>query len=240
MTDGASAALTVPRADRLRSRSRIRRMGPIALLGLWALWQTGAAAAGGDSAYAANRPAAEPDPIAAPRAHDPTALLDRLMSLLGQRRRGEVSFTEHDTLRVLTHPMVSSGVLIYVAPDHLEKRTLQPRKSTLILDHGTLMVSAGGRSYHLELSDYPQIAPYVQAIADTLSGNRAALERLFQVDFAGTLAHWTLTLTPRAGQHSPIRRIRIEGTQAELQLIVIEQTHGERSQLILGPPPANP
>ena len=163
--------------------------------------------------------------------------LDRLMALLAQRRHGEVTFVERDDLRVLTRPLVSSGLLIYDAPDHLEKRTLEPRPSTFILDHGELTVTQGHRTDHLALSAYPRIAPYVQAIADTLAGNRAGLERLFQVRFAGTLAHWRLTLVPRRARRSGIRHIRITGSRADLATVAIVERNGDRSLMRLGPAP---
>ena len=56
------------------------------------------------------------------------------MRLLAQRRHGEVPYSETDYLELLDRPLKSSGVLIYDAPDHLEKRTLRPRKETVILD----------------------------------------------------------------------------------------------------------
>ena len=163
--------------------------------------------------------------------------LERLMALLAQRRHGEVPFVERDQLSVLTRPLVSSGVLIYDAPDHLEKRTLEPHPGTFILDQGELTVIQGDRTYHLELSAYPRIAPYVQAIADTLAGNRAGLERLFQVRFAGTLAHWTLTLVPRQARHSRIRRIRIAGSRAALASVAIIERNGDRSLMLIGAAP---
>ena len=168
------------------------------------------------------------------------ASLDRLMRLLAERRHGEVTFVERDFLSVLSRPLVSSGVLIYEAPDHLEKRTLKPRPGAFILDHGELTVTRGDRAYHFELSAYPQIAPYVQAIADTLAGNRTALERLFTVRFEGSLARWTLTLEPRKGHASRIRRIRIAGARADIRTIRIAQVNGDHSITTLGPPPASP
>ena len=51
--------------------------------------------------------------------------LDQLMSSLAQRQHGEVSFAETDYLAILDRPVKSSGVLLYQAPAHLEKRTLQ-------------------------------------------------------------------------------------------------------------------
>ncbi len=160
------------------------------------------------------------------------------MALLAQRQHGEVTFVEEDHLTVLTRPLKSSGVLIYDAPGHLEQRTLKPHRITLVLDHGALTVIRGGHTYHIELSAHRQIAPYIDAVSDTLSGNRAALERLFQVRFEGRLARWTLTLRPREARSSHIRRIRIEGARADIRSIGIVKSNGDHSQMTLGPAPA--
>ena len=168
----------------------------------------------------------------------PGTSLDRLMRLLAQRRHGEVTFVERDTLAVLTRPLVSSGLMIYDAPDHLEKRTLEPRPGSLILDHGELTVKRGDRTYHLSLNDYPQVAPYVDAIADTLSGDRAALERLFELKFAGSLAQWTLTLRPLDPRRSRIQLILIQGARDDIRTVRIFQTNGDHSRMTFGPPPA--
>lgn len=190
------------------------RVPALCLLAAWVLWQGAAAAA------------------------VPGTPLDRLMTLLAQRKHGEVTFVERETLAVLSRPLVSSGVMIYDAPDHLEKRTLEPRPSSLILDHGELTVKRGDRTYQLDLNDYPQVAPYVDAIADTLSGNRVALERLFKVSFAGSLAQWTLTLRPLAQHRSPILLILIQGSRDDIRTVRIFQTNGDHSRMTLGPPPA--
>ena len=173
---------------------------------------------------------------AAPAA--PGAPLERLMALLAQRKHGEATFIERDYLTVLTRPLSSSGVLIYDAPDHLEKRTLKPHRITLVFDHGALSATRGGHTYHIDLSAHRQIAPYIEAVSDTLSGNRAALERLFRVSFAGTLARWTLTLRPRQARSSHLRRIRIDGARADIRSVDLLKTNGDHSRMILGPAPA--
>lgn len=176
---------------------------------------------------------------AAAAAAPPTGnTLERLMALLARRKHGEVTFVEHDYLSVLTRPLSSSGVLIYDGPDHLEKRTLAPHRSILVIDHGVLTASRGRRTYHIDLSAYPPIASYVNAVSYTLAGNRAALDRLFKVRLQGSLERWRLTLRPRHGQRSHIRRIRIEGARADIRSVSILKTNGDHSIMTLGPPPA--
>jgi hypothetical protein len=173
--------------------------------------------------------------VAAAAATQPT--LDDLMRLLAQRKHGEVSYVEKDYLAVLERPLTSSGVLIYDAPDHLEKRTLKPKEESVVLDHGVLTVQRGHRTYHLDLSSYPQVAPYVEAIRATMAGDRAALEHLFNVSFSGTLQHWDLGLAPLDRKIArAVRGIRIEGSQADVRSVQIEKPNGDRSLMTLGAP----
>ena len=162
--------------------------------------------------------------------------LDGLMQRLAQRTHGHVTFVEKKYLSTLARPLQSSGELFYDAPDRLEKRSLVPRRESLVLEHGTLHLQLGHRERTLALADYPDIAPLIDSIRATLAGDRAALERTFRVEFTGPLSQWQLLLTPRdaAVAHS-VRRIRIDGTEQQLREVEIVQPDGDRSVMTLGP-----
>ena len=163
--------------------------------------------------------------------------VQQLMSLLAQHTQGEVQFTETDYLRMLDRPVKSSGVLVYRAPDHLEKRTLAPKKAAMILDGDQLTVQRGHRTYHVQVSAHPQAAPYVDAIRDTLAGNEAGLEKVFQVALTGTRAAWQLQLVPLDEQAArKVRRVTIAGDAAAMRSIEILQADGDRSVMLLQPP----
>jgi hypothetical protein len=166
----------------------------------------------------------------------PAPLLDELLKLLAARQHGHVAFTEVQQLAVLERPLESSGELEYEAPDRLVKRTLRPKAETLTLDHGVLSAQRGHRTYVLELRAYPQVVPFVESIRATLAGDRAMLERLFNVGFDGTLAGWTLRLVPRdAALAAAVQDIRISGERAAIHTVEIRQSDGDRSLLTLGP-----
>ena len=161
----------------------------------------------------------------------------QLMSLLAQRKQGEVKFTETDYLQVLDQPVKSAGVLVYRAPDHLEKRTLQPRKESMILQGDELTVQRGQRTYRMQVSAHPQAAPYVDAIRDTLAGNEAALEKVFKVGFTGTRDEWKLELVPLDREAArKVRRVEIEGGRDVIHSVEILQADGDRSVMMLGAP----
>jgi Outer membrane lipoprotein carrier protein LolA-like len=166
-----------------------------------------------------------------------TSTLDQVMALLAQRQQGEVRYVEEDEFKMLDAPVKSAGVLIYRAPDHLEKRTLEPKAQSLTLDGERLTVQRGHRTYRVDLSAYPQMRPFIDSIRDTLAGNEAALERLFKVTFTGTLPSWRLELVPRAERVADkVSRVRIAGARDEIRSVEIEQTDGDRSVMTLLPP----
>jgi len=161
--------------------------------------------------------------------------LDRLMAILAERTNGHVSFVEQDYLAVLDRPVEASGELLYSRPDRLEKRTLAPRPANLILEKGNITIQAGRRKRVLALRDYPQIAPFIESIRATLAGDRAALEQVFQLNFEGNLARWTLALVPReAKMQGIVREIRIEGAGDTLHIVEIRQADGDRSVMTIG------
>jgi hypothetical protein len=162
--------------------------------------------------------------------------LDDVMNLLAMRQHGRVEFVEQHFLAVLKHPIESSGELRYDAPDRLEKRTLLPHPETLVLSGGVLTVERGHGRRVMDLHAYPQVQPFVESIRATLAGDRKALERLFHLDFSGTVSRWSLTLVPLDPQvkHS-VSQVRIDGMGDQLLKVEIRQPDGDHSLMTLRP-----
>ncbi|MDP9008193.1 MAG: outer membrane lipoprotein carrier protein LolA [Pseudomonadota bacterium] len=162
--------------------------------------------------------------------------LDEIMGLLAMRQHGRVEFIEQQFLSVLNHPIESSGELRYDAPDRLEKRTLKPRAETLVLTGGVLTVERAHSRHVMDLHAYPQIQPFVESIRATLAGDRSALERLFHLDFTGSVARWTLTLVPLESKvKQSVSQVRIDGARDQLLKVEIRQPDGDRSLMTLRP-----
>ena len=159
----------------------------------------------------------------------------QLMALLAARRSGTVTFVARTYAAGLTRPLVSSGMLRFRAPDHLEQRTLKPAPSELILNGEHMTVRRDGETHQLNLRAYPDVAVYVDALRETLGGHGRALRRLFAIGWHGTLAHWQLTLRPiQAGAR--VRQIRLAGAGANIQRIEILAPRGARTVLRLSRP----
>ena len=166
---------------------------------------------------------------------DESAVFGELLVLLAERRHDHVTFTEVQQLAILDRPLHSSGELLYDAPDRLEKRTLEPRREDLLLEHGMLSIDRDHHRRSVALRDFPQAVPLVESLRATLAGDRAALARYFTVQFSGTLAHWTLELTPTdAALKRSVQHIVITGETDRIRTVQIRQSDGDTSTLTIG------
>ncbi|VWD64156.1 acyltransferase [Burkholderia lata] len=171
----------------------------------------------------------------------PAWTLDRLMSTLAQHKSGRATFTETKYLSIATQPVESSGELVFVAPDHLEKHTLNPKPEHLVVDGDMLTVERNNRKYTLALARYPELGAFIDSIRATLAGNRFALEQVYKVALAGRGDDWTLTLTPLDSRMlKVVSTITLDGTRDVLRSVAIRQADGDRSVMRLQPVPANP
>jgi hypothetical protein len=162
--------------------------------------------------------------------------LDQVMGLLAMHKHGRVEFIEQNFLAVLKRPIESSGEMSYDAPDRLEKRTVKPRAESLLLTGSTLTVERAHSRRVMDLHAYPQVLPFIESIRATLAGDRAALERLFHLDFTGSVARWSLTLVPlETKMKQSVAQVRIDGAGDQLLKIEIRQPDGDRSLMTLRP-----
>jgi len=164
--------------------------------------------------------------------------LESLLALLAHTPHGPQTFTETQHLAVLDKPLVSSGELIYEPPDYLEKRTVKPRALSLSARGDVLTVQKGRRSHVVQMKDFPQAAPFIEGIRATLAGDRQGLEKHFSLSMSGSLDDWELQLTPLDPQQpGGVRQIRIRGHGGQLDRVDTLQSDGDRSELLIGPPP---
>ncbi|WGY68036.1 outer membrane lipoprotein carrier protein LolA [Burkholderia cepacia] len=162
--------------------------------------------------------------------------LDRLMSTLAQHKSGRATFTETKYLSIATQPVESSGELVFVAPDHLEKHTLSPKPEHLVVDGDMLTVERNNRKFTLALARYPELGAFIDSIRATLAGNRFALEQVYKVALAGHGDDWTLTLTPLDSRMlKVVSTITLDGTRDVLRSVAIRQADGDHSVMRLQP-----
>jgi len=168
-------------------------------------------------------------------AHAEDWTLDRLMSELAQHRSGRAAFTETKYLSIAAQPIESSGELVFVAPDHLEKHTQKPKPEDVVVDGDKVTLTRNGQTQTFSLESYPELGTLIGSIRATLSGNRSALEQAYKMAVAGSDEDWSLTLTPLDPRIQNISSIALGGSRGELRSVAIQQADGDRSLMRIRP-----
>jgi len=158
--------------------------------------------------------------------------LEQLMAAFGQIKSAEARFMERKYLSLLNAPLESSGTLVYVAPDRLEKRTLLPKPESFVIDRGELTIEGvpGQRRRTMRIQNYPELAAFVESIRATLAGDVQTLRRFYDVRLEGSADDWKLILRPTAQRmQRAIKNITLGGSNAKLHTVEIEEADGDRS-----------
>lgn len=158
--------------------------------------------------------------------------IDRLMQTLARTKVSRATFVEHKHIAMLDAPVRSSGELFFTAPDRLERRTLKPREESVVLQGDTLTMTRGERQTVLRLQDHPAIAALTESVRSTLAGDRAALERHYQLTLGGNEARWSLLLQPREARlRGWVLEIRIDGEYGQVRTVETLQSDRDRTVL---------
>ncbi len=156
------------------------------------------------------------------------------MQTLSQVKSASGQFSERKTMRMLSEPLVTSGTLLYLAPDQVQKITVLPQRERVAVRGDTVTIEGAQdeRSRTLSLSDYPEIGGIVEGIRATLSGDLPTLRRFYAIELDGTAADWRLVLQPTAAKLQKfVKQIRIAGSGNKVQTVETEDGDGDLSQM---------
>ena len=157
--------------------------------------------------------------------------LEQLAAQLGKPAVVRGEFVQQKFLRALEKPLTSRGAFV-LAKGHgllwLLKTPLQ--QDYRIDEQGIARREAGGWQAIPQRSASAQQNRLFLAV---LGGDSSGLQRDFELALQGDAQHWQLTLTPRALLLKQIfNSIRIDGG-ALVQRIVLNETQGDRTELLL-------
>ena len=175
---------------------------------------------------------AAPGDPAWPAEPSPQWGVESLMMQFSEVQHSQARFVERKYLKVLKAPLELSGTLTYARPGRLEKRTLKPRPETLTIVDNQLTLENPARNERrvLKLQDYPVLWGFIESIRATLGGDIKVLQRFYRVELEGAPAKWRIYLVPRERKmNEVISLIRIDGSQARIDTIEVQETRGDRS-----------
>ena len=160
--------------------------------------------------------------------------ITQLMQSLRQVKSASGQFTERKTMRMLSEPLIASGILLYLAPDQVQKITVLPQRERIAVRGDTVTIDGGQdeRSRTLSLSDYPEIGGIIEGIRATLAGDLPTLSRFYTVRLEGNATDWRLVLQPTAPKLQKIvKSIRIAGKGNKIHTVETEDDDGDLFQM---------
>ncbi len=164
--------------------------------------------------------------------------LPKLMSDMRSVRSASGHFVELKFEHLLNQPLQTSGTLIFVAPDRLQKQTVVPTPSRLTVEGDHLTVEQGGKVQVLSLAEVPELGALVASIRATLAGDQGALTRYYTATLSGSAADWSLLLEPRdARLRELLTMIRIVGEGNTVRSIETVERDGDRTEMTITPDP---
>jgi hypothetical protein len=166
--------------------------------------------------------------------------LDELMRQRAQVQSGRAKFTELRQTAGSNSSDKATGVLIYRAPDHLERQTLTPYQETAVVKNDRITlefeVTQGVMSRReFALAQVPGMRPFFIALRALMAGDAEALQRAFRVEMQGTAADWKMKLLPRDGADQPVRDIQVVGRNDEIRGVDLRQKNGDIMRTTLIP-----
>ena len=162
--------------------------------------------------------------------------LAQLTQLLASKRSGEATFVEKREVSVLDRTVMTSGRLSFEAPDTFVRENLKPQRERVAVVGNMLTMSRGDRSRSVALDSLPEASVIIEAIRGTLTGNRDALQKLFETNVSGNAERWSLELVPRdARLRAQVATVRVSGRQAEVREMLVVMPDGDRSTMTIEP-----
>jgi len=160
--------------------------------------------------------------------------LARLMSEFAQVQTSRAKYSEIRRVAALRQPIMLSGTLYYSRPDRIEKQQILPFRETVHVEREQLTVEREGKTRTVALAGAPPLAALIESLRATLAGDRAELERLYEVRLEGPRERWSLKLTPRDTEIANlIRSIRFAGSGPRVSRVEFLEPGGDSSVMTI-------
>jgi hypothetical protein len=164
--------------------------------------------------------ASEPHPLTL------DALLERFKQMPGLEAR----FREEKRIALLAAPLISEGMLYFAPPARLARHTLEPARSSILIDGRTLSFGDEQTHEEVDLEANPAVRDYVDSFLMILDGDQEALVKKWRIGISGEAETWQMTLLPLSEPvKKTIRDMTFRGKGAVIQWMKIVETTGDET-----------
>ena len=146
-----------------------------------------------------------------------------------QLPRMACTFSEEKQVALLARPLRSSGTLLFDRERGVFRATVKPRPSQVLLTPTALRITKGGKTEEIALDKSKDLRAFVLVFPALLRGDRAQLERSFELRLFGRGQDWwALRLSPRAKSlRSLVSRVVVVGHEHQLVSLEVTEASGD-------------
>ena len=156
--------------------------------------------------------------------------LDGVMAGMASARGVVARFEETKEVALLRTPLSSRGVLHFVPPDRMVRRTLEPVASELVIDGDRMWYRDGARSEPTDLSGEPAALHFAANFVVLFGGDLEALEERYETRFEAEGSDWSLHLVPRDGAvRRFVAELALRGDGRVMRELAVLEADGDRT-----------
>jgi Outer membrane lipoprotein carrier protein LolA-like len=160
----------------------------------------------------------------------PSLTLAELLSRMASTRGVVAEFHEQKEIALLDRPLESAGTIYFAPPDRFTRVTRSPAVTRLVLDGARMRFEDATGADAVDLGANPVARQFAENMVALWSGDRARLEKLYELDFRAEQTRWELVLVPRDGTLARfVERLAMRGDGAEMRELELVERDGDRT-----------
>lgn len=161
----------------------------------------------------------------------PVASVDNLLAGFARLGALRAKFREEKRIALFRTPLLSSGDVHFTRPGWISRSTERPEASVVLLKDGQLTVTDPAGRRVVDVTASPLLRAFVEGFVHVLSGDHAALERNYSLQFtAETEQPWRLDLRPKVeGLAKFVTLLTFEGHGSVVQRMTLREGNGDET-----------
>jgi hypothetical protein len=158
--------------------------------------------------------------------------VDALLATFAKMPGLYAKFREEKHMALLAAPLINEGTLHY-QNGKLARHTTSPMRSSIVIDQDRIQFGDENGREQLELAGNPVVRLFVDSFVKILAGDKAALERIYDMKFEivdASARRWKLVLRPKVDpMDKVIDRMELEGTDLVVSRMVVVEKGGDET-----------
>jgi outer membrane lipoprotein-sorting protein len=154
--------------------------------------------------------------------------LDPVFKLL-ELQRLSCKFSEQKHVALLARPLSSTGTIVFERDKGIARAVITPKPQLVVLTKTTLKIVKGKTVEEIPLAKSKDLQAFAMIFPTLLRGERAALEKSFDIGLYGSDADWwALTFSPKAAALKKfVKTVTVFGKKTEVVSLQVVEASGD-------------